>query len=120
MGNFVNLKAADGMLIPAYVAAPKGQPKAGVVVLQEIFGVNAHIRAVADGYAAEGYLAVAPATFQRVKPGVELGYEADDMSEGSALKQAVEMLPSPGVLPAGTSRQASERSRSTGTSLGVS
>jgi carboxymethylenebutenolidase len=98
MGNFVDLKAADGMLIPAYVAAPKGQPKAGVVVLQEIFGVNAHIRAVADGYAAEGYLAVAPATFQRVKPGVELGYEADDMSEGSALKQAVEMLPSPGVL----------------------
>jgi carboxymethylenebutenolidase len=98
MGTFVDLKAADGTTIPAYVAQPVGQPRGGVVVVQEIFGVNSHIRSVADGYAAEGYLAVAPATFQRVKPGVELGYSQDDMQAGMALKAAVEALPAPGVM----------------------
>jgi carboxymethylenebutenolidase len=98
MGNFVDLKAADGFSFPAYVAQPAGKPKAAVVVLQEIFGVNSHIRSVADGYAAGGYLAVAPATFHRVKPGVEIGYSPEDMTAGSALKAAVEALPAPGVL----------------------
>jgi carboxymethylenebutenolidase len=98
MGAFVDLKAADGFVFPAYVAQPAGTPKGAVVVLQEIFGVNSHIRAVADGYAAAGYLAVAPSTFHRVKPGVELGYKEDDMSAGFALKTAVEALPAPGVL----------------------
>jgi carboxymethylenebutenolidase len=98
MGNFMDLKAADGFDFPAYVAQPAGRAKAGIVVVQEIFGVNSHIRAVADGYAAEGYFAVAPATFHRVKPGVELGYSPDDMSAGSALKAAVEVLPAPGVM----------------------
>ena len=98
MGTFIDLKATDGQAIPAYVAQPAGQPKGGVVVIQEIFGVNSHIRSVADGYAAAGYLAVAPATFHRVKPGVELGYQPDDMTAGSALKAAVEALPAPGVM----------------------
>lgn len=98
MGNFVDLKAADGQVIPAYVAQPAGKPKGGIVVVQEIFGVNSHIRSVADGYAAQGYLAVAPSTFHRVKPGVELGYTEDDMKEGMALKAAAEALPAPGVL----------------------
>ncbi len=98
MGEFVNLKSADGAVIPAYVARPAGRPKAGVVVLQEIFGVNSHIRSVADGYAADGYLAVAPSTFHRVKPKVELGYAPEDMQAGFALKTAVEALPSPGVM----------------------
>lgn len=98
MGNFIELKAADGLAVQAYVAQPAGQPKGGVVVVQEIFGVNSHIRSVADGYAAQGYLAVAPATFQRVKPGVEMGYGEEDMSAGFALKTAVEALPAPGVL----------------------
>jgi carboxymethylenebutenolidase len=98
MGQFTELKAADGQKIPAYVAQPAGQPKGGVVVIQEIFGVNSHIRSVADGYAAQGYLAVAPAIFQRVRPNVELGYTQDDMSEGMALKNAVENLPAPGVM----------------------
>jgi len=98
MGTFIELKAADGFAFPAYVAQPAGTPKGGVVVLQEIFGVNSHIRAVADGYAAQGYLAVAPATFHRVKPGVELGYQPDDMTAGFGLKTAVEALPAPGVL----------------------
>jgi carboxymethylenebutenolidase len=98
MGQTIQLKAADGQSIPAYVAQPAGKPKGGIVVLQEIFGVNSHIRAVADGYAAAGYLAVAPSTFHRVKPDVELGYQQEDMNAGFALKTAVEALPAPGVL----------------------
>lgn len=99
MGSFVNLTAADGFTFPAYVAQPAGTPRGAVVVLQEIFGVNSHIRSVADGYAAAGYLAVAPATFHRVKAGVELGYTGEDMQAGVALKAAVEGLPAPGVMP---------------------
>lgn len=99
MDQSVELKAADGFKFPAYVAQPKGKPRGAVVVLQEIFGVNAHIRAVADGYAADGYLAIAPATFHRIKPGVELGYAPDHVGAGMALKAAVEALPAPGVLP---------------------
>jgi carboxymethylenebutenolidase len=92
MGTFIDLKSADGVVIPAYVAQTAGKPKGGVVVLQEIFGVNSHIRQVADGYAADGYLAVAPATFHRVKAGVELGYTPDDIAAGFALKTAAEAL----------------------------
>ena len=98
MGKMVDLSAADGQKVPAYVAEPAGKPRGAVVVLQEIFGLNSHIRNVADGYAQEGYLAVAPATFQRVKPGVELGYEAADMQQGFGYKMAVEALPAPGVM----------------------
>ncbi|MFD0667932.1 dienelactone hydrolase family protein [Ramlibacter sp. MAHUQ-53] len=98
MGEFIDLKAADGHAFPAYVARPAGAPRGAVVVLQEIFGVNSHIRAVADGYAQEGYLAVAPSTFHRVKAGVELGYAEADMKAGIDLKAAVEALPAPGVL----------------------
>ena len=98
MGQFVDLTAADGQQIPAYVAQPAGKPKGGIVVVQEIFGVNTHIREVADGYARDGYLAVAPSTFQRVKPGVELGYTDADMQEGFGYKTAVEALPAPGVM----------------------
>ncbi|SFN32018.1 dienelactone hydrolase family protein [Variovorax sp. OV329] len=98
MGQFIDLTAKDGFVFPAYVAEPAGKPKGAVVVVQEIFGVNSHIRSVADGYAADGYLAVAPATFQRVKPGVEMGYTEEDMKAGFALKMAVEGLPAPGVM----------------------
>ncbi len=99
MDNFIDLKAADGFSFPAYVAQPQGKPRGAIVVLQEIFGVNSHIRQVADGYAAAGYLAVAPATFHRVKAGVDLGYTPDDIAAGAALKAQVEALPAPGVLP---------------------
>jgi carboxymethylenebutenolidase len=98
MGKFIDLKSADGFVFPAYIAEPAGKPKAAVVVLQEIFGVNSHIRSVADGYAAAGYLAVAPATFHRVQPGVDIGYTDADMKTGMGLKAAVEALPPPGVL----------------------
>ncbi len=98
MGTMVELKAADGTVVPAYEARPAGTPRGAVVVIQEIFGVNSHIRNVADGYAAEGYLAVAPACFHRVQPDIELGYSEADMGEGFGYKTAVEALPTPGVL----------------------
>lgn len=98
MTHWIELTAADGFIFPAYAARPAGQPKGAVVVVQEIFGVNAHIRAVADGFAALGFLAVAPATFHRVKPGVALGYSPDDIAAGVALKAAAEALPAPGVM----------------------
>ena len=98
MANFIELTAADGFKFPVYEARPVGPAKAAVVVLQEIFGVNAHIRAVADGFALQGYLALAPAMFHRVKPGVDLGYTPDDITAGVALKALVEALPAPGVM----------------------
>ena len=79
----VELTAADGFKLGAYVAQPKGEAKGGVVVIQEIFGVNQHIRGVADGYAAAGYVAIAPQIFDRVERNVELGYtEQPDFDKG--------------------------------------
>jgi carboxymethylenebutenolidase len=78
MSESVTLSAADGHELSAYVARPEGEPLAGLVVVQEIFGVNAHIRSVADGYAKDGFLVVAPALFDRIERGVELGYAAED------------------------------------------
>ena len=98
MGAFVDLKSGDGFTFSAWVAQPDGAPRGAVVLLQEIFGVNSHIRAVADRLAVRGYLTVAPATFHRVRPGVDMGYTGDDMQAGFALKSAVEALPAPGVM----------------------
>lgn len=98
MGYFTDLQAADGFEFRGYVAEPLVNPIGGLVLLQEIFGINDHIRAVADSYAADGYYVVAPATFHRVKPAVELGYSDADMKEGFGYKTAVEALPAPGVL----------------------
>ena len=98
MGQIIHLTAADGFSLPAYVAEPAGKPKGAVVVVQEIFGVNSHIRNVADGYAAAGYLAVAPATFHRVQADVDLGYSDADMGTGFGFKTAVDALPEPGVM----------------------
>lgn len=81
MGERIRLRAADGYELGAYVARPSGDPVAGLVVVQEIFGVNAHIRSVADGYANDGFLAVAPAIFDRVERDVELSYEGSDMEK---------------------------------------
>lgn len=85
MGESVSLRAADGHKLSAYVARPAGEPIAGLVVVQEIFGVNAHIRSVADGYAKDGFLAVAPALFDRIEPGIELGYEGADLQTARSL-----------------------------------
>jgi carboxymethylenebutenolidase len=92
MGKDMQLKAADGHAFTAYVSEPQGQANGAVVVLQEIFGVNGHIRSVADGYAQAGYLAVAPDLFSRVAPGTQLGYTPEDVQAGGALKMKVEAL----------------------------
>src|ERR1700757_4182996 len=81
MSERVRLTAADGHQFEAYVARPQGEPIAGLVLVQEIFGVNAHIRSVADGYAKDGFLVVAPALFDRYERGVDLGYEGADMQK---------------------------------------
>ena len=99
MGQWIELKAADGQAVSAWQAEPAGAPRGAVVVLPEIFGVNAHIRAVTDGFAAEGWLALAPATFGRVRAGVDLGYTEAEVQTGIGLKRAAEALPAPGVLP---------------------
>ncbi len=81
MGERVKLKAADGLELGAYVARPASKPIGGLVVVQEIFGVNAHMRSVTDGFARDGFLAVAPAMFDRIERDVELGYEGADMQK---------------------------------------
>ena len=90
MGQMIELTASDGHTLAAYRADPVGAPRAGVVVIQEIFGVNAHIREVADDYAAQGYLAIAPALFDRSRPGVELGYDENAIAEGRDLAFAMD------------------------------
>jgi carboxymethylenebutenolidase len=86
MGSITSLTAADGHSFDAYRVGPQGMPKASVVVIQEIFGANSHIREVADTYAAEGYDVIAPALFDRVKKHVELGYEGDDVAAGRKIR----------------------------------
>jgi carboxymethylenebutenolidase len=86
MERMIALTAADGHRLQAYEAAPAGAARGGVVVVQEIFGVNDHIRRVADGYAADGYRVIAPALFDRVRPGIELGYTDADIAEGRKIR----------------------------------
>jgi carboxymethylenebutenolidase len=78
----IELTAKDGHKLSAYRADPTGPSKGGVVVLQEIFGVNPHIKRVVDRFAAEGYIAIAPALFDRVRSGIELGYDEASMTQG--------------------------------------
>lgn len=91
MAQHTQLQAADGHKFDAYIAQPTGEPKAGIVVLQEIFGVNAHIRSVADGFAQAGYLAIAPALFDRAQRDVELEYNAETMQKGMQLVQKLDL-----------------------------
>src|SRR5271156_1726463 len=82
MGSKIKLKASDGHEFGAYVAGPEGPTHSAIVVIQEIFGVNSHIRSVADDYAGQGFLAIAPALFDRVQPDLELKYEQPDIGRG--------------------------------------
>ncbi|MEZ5500884.1 MAG: dienelactone hydrolase family protein [Steroidobacteraceae bacterium] len=82
MGEFTTLMARDGHEFSAYLAPATGAAQGAIVVLQEIFGVNSHIRAVTDGFARQGYVAIAPAFFDRVRRGIELGYGEAQIQEG--------------------------------------
>ena len=85
MSTQISLTASDAHQLSAYRADPNDRPRGGVLVIQEIFGVNAHIRAVCDDYAAQGYVAIAPALFDRVERGVELGYDGEASRRGISL-----------------------------------
>src|SRR6266446_3229085 len=86
MGKSITLTAVDGFRLSAYRADPAGDPRGAVVVAQEIFGVNSHIKSVCDGFARDGYLAIAPALFDRNERNVDIGYTAEDIARGRALK----------------------------------
>ena len=86
MGKMIELAAADGFRLAAYRAEPAAKPRGGLVVAQEIFGVNSHIRNVCDGYAKDGYAVIAPALFDRSERGVDIGYSPEDIARGRALK----------------------------------
>jgi carboxymethylenebutenolidase len=89
MAQHTQLEAADGHKLEAYIAQPSTDPKAGVVVLQEAFGVNSHIRSVVEGFAQAGYLAIAPALFDRAERQAELGYDSDSLKKGMVLMRRV-------------------------------
>ena len=89
MGKIIELTAADGHKLAAYRADPAGKPRGGIVVIQEIFGVNSHVRSVADGFAADGYLAIAPAMFDRAQKNFEVGYTPPDIEKGRELRAKI-------------------------------
>ena len=80
MGHDVKLTASDNFQLGGYRADPAGAPKAAVVVIQEIFGVNHHIRAICDRFAGNGYVAIAPAIFDRIEPNFQSGYSPDEIA----------------------------------------
>ena len=90
MGKFIELKAADGHNFAAFVAQPAGKPRGGVVVIPEIFGVNSHIQQTTDGFAADGYLAVAPAMFDRAQRNYDTGYSQPEIEAGVAIMQKLD------------------------------
>ena len=78
MSDWIKLTASDGHTLSAYVARPAGEAVGALVLVQEIYGINPHIRSVADGYAKDGFLVVAPAIFDRYERDVELKYDGTD------------------------------------------
>lgn len=91
MGKMIELTAADGHKFSAYRAEPAGKPRGALIVIMEIFGVNSHIRAVTDDYAKEGYLTIAPALFDRVHRGLDIGYTPADIEVGRAAMQKMKL-----------------------------
>jgi carboxymethylenebutenolidase len=90
MGELTTIMARDGHEFQAWLVAPKAKPRGAVLVVQEIYGVNAHIRAVTDGFAAQGYTAIAPSLFDRVRRGIQLGYTQADTEQGVGYRRQIE------------------------------
>ncbi len=93
MGEIIKIKSSDGFEFDAYLTRPEENPKGGILVIQAIFGVNSHIRSIADGYAKAGYSAIAPAIFDRAEPGVDLGYEQEDIMRGAGIARGKLKMP---------------------------
>jgi len=89
MGKMIELTAADGHKLAAYRADPAGKPRGAIVVIQEIFGVNSHVKEVADGFARDGYVAIAPAMFDRVQRNFDVGYSPEDIAKGREVRGKV-------------------------------
>jgi carboxymethylenebutenolidase len=89
MGDTITLTAPDGHRFGAYLATPSGRERGGIVVIQEIFGVNRHIRAVTDRFAEDGYAALAPALFDRAERNLDVGYDEAGIARGRAVRQRV-------------------------------
>lgn len=83
MGHGIDLTSADGHVLEAWVVEPPDQPTGGLLVIQEIFGLNSHIRSVCDRFADAGFLTIAPAVFDRIGKGLTVGYE--DIQQGRDL-----------------------------------
>jgi carboxymethylenebutenolidase len=106
----IDLVAADGHRLQAYRAGPADAPRA-LVLIQEIFGVNGHIQRLCEDFGAHGYAVIAPCLYDRIEPGIELGYTAEDVARGRALKGQVDehktlldALAAAAALPAGAKR----------------
>jgi carboxymethylenebutenolidase len=89
MGELTTIMARDGHEFQAWLVAAPARPRGALVVIQEIFGVNGHIRTVTDGFAAAGYTAIAPALFDRVRRGIELGYSPQEQQEGAGYRKQI-------------------------------
>ena len=89
MGKMIELTASDGHKLAAYRADPAGKPRGAIVVIQEIFGVNSHVKSVTDGFAKDGYVAIAPAMFDRVQKNFDVGYTPPDIEKGREMRAKV-------------------------------
>ena len=87
MNELLKITAKDNHQFAAYISQPSGKPKAGIVIIQEIFGVNAHIKEVTDLYASKGYLCIAPSLFDRIEKNVNLSYDDSGVTKGRNLKE---------------------------------
>ena len=85
MNELIEITAKDNHRFSAYISQPSGKPKAGIVIIQEIFGVNVHIKEVTDFYASKGYLCIAPSLFDRIEKNVTLDYDETGITKGRNL-----------------------------------
>ncbi|MBM09321.1 MAG: carboxymethylenebutenolidase [Magnetovibrio sp.] len=106
MGQDIILTAPDGHSFGAYRCEPEGSPLGSVVVVQEIFGVNNHIRDVAERFASIGWLTVAPSLYDRWQPAFTGGYTPDDVASGRDLKEKANAEAEKVILDLGTARSA--------------
>jgi carboxymethylenebutenolidase len=90
-GNFIDIPAADGGAFKGYLAVPSSKKGPGIVLLQEVFGVNNHIRSVADRYAADGHVVLAPDVFWRSQPMFDVGYDPESIAKGRAMKSQTDI-----------------------------
>src|SRR5262249_23916133 len=85
----ISLKTSDGHNLSAYEVRPGKSPRGGIILLQESFGITGYIRRVCEGYAGHGYHVVAPALFDRIRPGIELTYSIEDAVIGRDLRSKI-------------------------------